>query len=195
MKDTLRAFIAVAIPREIRDAIGDILRKLKKTGADARWVKPENMHLTLRFLGNDVPRETVEAIGTMLHRHLSTVEQFTITMEGLGAFPNVTRPRVVWLGIEPPDGPLPALREAVENAVQEAGWPRDERRFAAHLTLGRVKSKSGIGKLRRVLESGGNDPVGSTIVDSVALIRSNLTRNGPVYETLTKVPLRPPRDC
>jgi len=195
MKDALRAFIAVEIPPEIRDAIGDIRRKLKKTGADARWVKPENMHLTLRFLGNDVPRETVDAIGTMLHRQLSTVQQFTITMSGLGAFPNVTRPRIVWLGIEPSDGPLPALRDAVEKAVEEAGWPRDERRFAAHLTLGRVKSQSGIGKLRRLLESGWNDPVGSTIVDSVALIRSSLTRNGPVYETLTTVPLRPPREC
>ncbi len=194
MKDTLRAFIAVEIPPEIRDAIGDIRRKLKKTGADARWVKPENMHLTLRFLGNDVPRETVEAIGAMLPRHLSTIEQFTIAVNGLGGFPNVTRPRIVWLGIQPPDGPLLALREAVENAVEEAGWPRDERRFAAHLTLGRVRSQSGIGNLRRVLESGGNDPVGSTIVDSVALIRSNLTPKGPVYETLTTVPLRLPRD-
>ena len=188
----MRAFIAVEIPSEIRDGITDMRRKLKKTGADARWVKTENMHLTLRFLGNDVPRETVEVIGTLLHQHLSPVKQFRITISGLGAFPNATRPRIVWVGIQPPDGPLMALREAVENAVEEAGWPtRDDRRFAAHLTLGRVKSQSGIGKLRRVLESGWNDPVGSTIVDSVALIRSNLTRSGPVYETLTTVPLRP----
>jgi 2'-5' RNA ligase len=191
MKDVLRAFVAVEIPSEIRDAIADMLRKLKKTGADARWVNLENMHLTLRFLGNDVPRETVEAIGTMLHKHLSSVEQFRITIADLGAFPNATKPRIVWVGIQPPDGPLLALREAVENAVEEAGWPRDGRRFAAHLTLGRVKSQSGIGKLSRLLESGWNDPVGSTIVDSVALIRSNLTRSGPVYETLTTAPLRP----
>ena len=191
MENTLRAFIAVKIPEEIRDAIADIRRKLKKTGADARWVNPANVHLTLRFLGNDVPRETVDMIGAMLHEHLKSVEQFTITMAGLGAFPNVTRPRVVWLGIQPPDGPLPALREAVEDAVEEAGWPREERRFAAHLTLGRIKSQSGIGKLCRLLEKERNDPAGSTIVDSVALIRSNLTQSGPVYETLTTVPLRP----
>jgi len=194
MKDALRAFIAVEIPGEIRDSIADIRRRLKKTGADARWVKTQNMHLTLRFLGNDVPRETVDAIGAMLHNRLGSVEQFKITIAGLGAFPNAAEPRVVWLGIQPSDGPMPALRDAVESAVEEAGWPRDDRRFAAHLTLGRIKSQSGIGKLRRLLESGRNDPVGSTIVDSVALIRSNLTPSGPVYQTLTTVPLRPPQE-
>ena len=191
MKDTLRAFIAVEIPGEVRTNIAEIRRKLKKTGADARWVKVENMHLTLRFLGNDVPRETVEVIGTVLYKHVSTLAQFTIRIAGLGAFPNVAKPRVVWLGIQPHDGPLLALREAVENAVEEAGWQRDERPFAAHLTLGRIRSQSGIGTLRRLLESGRNDSAGSTIVNSVALIRSKLTGSVPVYETLTTVPLRP----
>jgi len=191
VKNTIRAFIAAEIPREIRDGIREICRRLKKTGADVRWVKPGNMHLTLRFLGNDVPRETVNAIGDALHIRLKSVDQFTMAIEGLGAFPNARKPRVVWLGIEPHDGPLLELREAIEDAVVEGGWTREERPFSAHLTLGRVKSQSGMGKLQQVLEKGLDQPVGSMVVDKVSLIQSNLKPSGPVYETLTTVPLRP----
>ena len=101
------------------------------------------------------------------------------------------KPRVVWLGIEPHEGPLLGLREAVETAVAEAGWTREERTFGAHLTLGRIKSQSGAGKLRRLLEKGLNKPLGSMLVDKVSLIRSNLSPSGAVYETLTTVTLRP----
>ena len=191
MRDVLRAFIAIEMPNEIRDAIGAISRQLRRAGADARWVKPGNIHLTLRFLGNDVPRETVEAIGDALHNRLRVVEQFTITIQGLGAFPNTTRPRVVWLGVEPHDGPILELHEAAENAVAEAGWTREDRPFAAHLTLGRVRSQSSTAKLQRLLAEGLDRPVGSVVVDKVSLIRSNLTASGPVYETLRTVTLRP----
>jgi len=114
-----------------------------------------------------------------------------ITLEGLGVFPNERKPRVVWLGIEPHDGPVLELREAVEDAVAEAGWPREERPFSAHLTLGRIKSQSGRGKLRRKLEKGLDRPVGQMVVDKVSLIQSNLKPTGPVYETLRTVILRP----
>jgi 2'-5' RNA ligase len=191
MEDTIRAFIAIEIPEAIREAIKEITRRLRKTGADARWVKPENMHLTLRFLGNDVPRETADAIGQALHDRLSPIWQFTVTIEGLGMFPNARKPRVVWLGIEPHDGPLLELREAVEAAVEEAGWPREKRPFSAHLTLARVKSQSGIGKLRQALDKGLSEPVGNVLVDEVSLIRSQLRPTGPVYEALTTVGLRP----
>jgi 2'-5' RNA ligase len=83
------------------------------------------------------------------------------------------------------------LREAVEDAVAEAGWTREERAFSAHLTLGRIKSQSGIGKLRQALEKGMDTPVGSMVVDKVSLIQSNLKPSGPVYQTLTTVILRP----
>jgi len=191
MKDGIRAFIAVEMPTQIRDGLAEIRRQLKRTGADARWVKPSNVHLTLRFLGNDVPSRTVDAIGDLLHNHLKSVQPFRITVGGLGAFPNVMKPRVVWVGIQPRDGPLPALRTAVEEAVEEAGWTREDRAFAPHLTLGRIKSQSTTGKLRRLLEKGTSDPIGSMVVSSVALIRSELTPSGPVYETLTTVTLKP----
>lgn len=193
MTDALRAFIAVEMPDEIRDGIGAISRELSKTGADARWVKPKNVHLTLRFLGNEVPREKIGAIGEALHSRLKLVEGFTITIQGLGAFPNTTKPRVVWLGIKQGDGSLLELRETVENAVAEAGWTREEKAFTAHLTLGRIKSQSRIGKLQRLLAKGLDQPIGTMVVDKVSLIRSNLTRSGPVYETLTTVTL-PPQD-
>jgi len=191
MKDHIRAFVAVKIPSEIRHGLAEIRRQLKRTGADARWVKPDNVHLTLRFLGNDVPSRIVDAIGGSLHDRLKSVQPFRITVGGLGAFPNVTKPRVVWLGIEPTDGPLLELREAVEDAVEEVGWAREDRPFAPHLTLGRIKSQSSIGNLRRLLEKGTSDLIGRMVVDAVALIRSELTPSGPVYETLTAVPLKP----
>jgi len=191
MKDRIRAFIAVNIPNDIRDGLAEIRRQLKTSGADARWVKPNRMHLTLRFLGNDVPVQIVEAIGGSLRDSLAPIERFGVSIGGLGAFPSVAKPRVVWIGIEPHDGPLQELHGAVEDAVEKAGWSREEKPFTPHLTLGRIKSQSPIGKLRQVLEKGTNAAVGHMIVGSVALIRSELTPNGPVYETLTTVPLKP----
>jgi 2'-5' RNA ligase len=189
--DRLRAFIAIDIPDELRDAIHEISKRLRKTGADARWVRTESMHLTLRFLGDEVPCDKVEAIGSALHNHLTSIGQFALTVQELGAFPNTTKPRVVWLGIEPHEGALPELYEAVERAVEEAGWAKEDRPFAAHLTLGRVRSPSGIGKLREVLERGLSEPVGTMTVEKVSLIRSTLTPQGPVYETLKTVTLQP----
>lgn len=191
MKDSMRAFIAVEIPIEIRDGLTEICRQLKKSGADARWVKPKHTHLTLRFLGNEVPAQIVEAIGGSLHDRLTQIEQFGITIGGLGAFPNAAKPRVVWIGIEPHDGPLRELHDAVEEAVEKAGWSREDRPFTPHLTLGRIKSQSQIGKLRQVLEKGTNVAIGHMIVKSVALVRSELKPSGPVYETLTTVSLKP----
>lgn len=133
----------------------------------------------------------MDAIGKRLDDKLKSVEQFTIKVGGLGAFPNRSKPRVVWLGLEPHDGPLSALREAVETAVEEAGWPRENRKFSAHLTLGRVKSLSGTGKLRRVLERDTSLPVGTMPVERVDLIKSTLTPKGPVYETLATTSLWP----
>jgi 2'-5' RNA ligase len=191
MKDRIRAFIAVNIPNEIRDGLADMRRQLKRSGADARWVKPNNIHLTLRFLGNDVPVQIADAIGESLRDSLAPIERFGITVRGLGAFPNVAKPRVVWIGIEPLDGPLQELHGAVEDAVEKAGWPREDRPFNPHLTLGRIKSQSHVGKLRQTLEKEINAAIGHMVVDSVALIRSELTPNGPVYETLTTVALKP----
>ena len=191
MKDSIRAFIAVNMPNEIRDGLAEIRRQLKKSGADARWVKPNHMHLTLRFLGNDVPLQVVGAIGGSLRDSLTTIEQFAITIGGLGAFPNLAKPRVVWVGIEPHAGPLLELHDAVEDAVEKAGWAREDRPFTAHLTLGRIKSQSHLGKLRETLERGTSTAIGNMIVETVALLRSNLTPSGPVYETLTTVSLKP----
>jgi len=191
MKDRIRAFIAVNIPNDIRDGLTEIRKQLKRCGADARWVKPNQIHLTLRFLGNEVPTQIVEVLGDRLRENLATIEQFGVTVGGLGAFPNVAKPRVVWIGIEPHDGPLQELHDAIEDAVEKAGWSRETRPFSPHLTLGRVKSQSHIAKLRQMLEKVPSTAIGHMIVDRVAVVRSQLTPNGPVYETLTTVPLKP----
>jgi RNA 2',3'-cyclic 3'-phosphodiesterase len=188
----LRAFIAVEIPAEIQQKIHRETSNLRK-GIDSlvRWVPPQNMHLTLKFLG-DVSPNSLEFIKQMLRTEAETIACFDIHLAGLGAFPNLKRPRVLYVGIQAPAA-LDALARAIDSASRRLGYEPEERPFSAHLTLGRVRQNANAAEqmqIRRTIEGTQVDLLGTAKVDSVHLFKSDLNPGGSVYTRLYSAPLK-----
>jgi len=183
----LRLFVAVDLSDEAKRALSGLLSRLKGLDSGVRWVAPENLHVTLKFLGN-VEEGKVEAIRGALSGALSGFKPFAIRLKGLGAFPSAKRPRVVWMGVEEGNEELSALARAVEVALERLGFPREGREFVAHVTLGRVKSRAS-GGLLRFLERPEGIPEVRQEVREVVLMRSVLRPEGPEYTPLFKFPL------
>ncbi len=188
----LRAFIAVEIPSEIQQKIHRETAHLRK-GIDSlvRWVAPQNMHLTLKFLG-DVSPNSLEFIKQMLRTEAENVSCFDLHLAGLGAFPNLKRPRVLYVGIQAPAA-LDALARGIESASRKLGYEPEERPFSAHLTLGRVRQNANAEEqqqIRRAIEGTQVDLLGTARVDSVHLYKSDLNPGGSVYTRLYSAPLK-----
>lgn len=188
----LRSFIAVEIPLEIQQNIYKATSNLRKEiDTLVRWVPPENMHLTLKFLG-DVSPSNVEFLMQMLRNEAENVNCFTIHVTGLGSFPNLKRPRVIYIGIHAPAG-LEALHRGIESASRRLGYESEERPFSPHLTMGRVKQSATVTdqqKIRRCIEGTQVDVLGTARVDSVHLYKSELKPSGSVYTRLYSAPLK-----
>jgi len=188
----LRAFIAIEIPLEIRAAIGNARAPLQEEiGSSVRWVSTENMHLTLKFLG-DVSPGNVEMLSEMLRAEADLFHCFDLHLGGLGSFPNLKRPRVIFIGIQSPPT-LEALQRGIESASRRLGYESEERGFSPHLTIGRVKqnvSATEQQSIRHALEATRIDSLGTARVDSVHLYKSDLKSIGSVYTRLYSAPLR-----
>ena len=188
----LRAFIAVEIPLEIREAVYRATASLQRgIGSAVRWVPVENMHLTLKFLG-DVSPTNVEMLSQMLHTEANLFPCFDLRLYGLGSFPNLKRPRVIYIGIQAPAA-LEGLQRGIESASRKLGYESEERRFSPHLTIGRVRQNVTATEqqtIRRALEGTRIDLLGTARVDSVHLYKSDLKPAGSVYTRLYSASLR-----
>jgi 2'-5' RNA ligase len=182
----LRAFIAIEIPLGIREAVCKAMTPLQKgLGSAVRWVPMENMHLTLKFLG-DVSPANVEMLSQMLRAEADLFGCFDLHLGGLSSFPNLKRPRVIYIGIQAP-ATLAALQRGIDSASLRLGYESEERGFSPHLTIGRVKQSVTATEqqaIRRALEETRIDLLGTARVDSVHLYKSDLQPNGSVYTRL-----------
>lgn len=187
----LRTFIAVDIPPSIQQAIQKKINDLSQYAGDSvRWVQVKNIHLTLKFLGA-VPPSDVEELTRMLQTEADSCPAFDITMGGIGSFPNLRRPRVLFIRVQAPVG-LEALQGRIEAACSRLGYESDPRPFSPHLTIGRVRdhvSPDGLQMIRRALEETKIDSLGTVRVDSVHLYKSELKPGGPLYTELFSAPL------
>ena len=191
---TLRTFIAIELDRAIKDDLGRLQDRLRSQLAPGcvRWVRPEGMHLTLKFLG-DTPLDKVEEVKVALAQAAAEVRPFTFTMAALGCFPNTRRPRVVWVGLQEVTGALVRLRDVVEAQVAPLGFPTERRPFKPHLTLGRVQRRASKSEVREIGEvvAASVAGIGSEMtVQEVRYIKSDLQPSGAVYTTLLAAKLK-----
>jgi RNA 2',3'-cyclic 3'-phosphodiesterase len=182
----LRAFIAIEIPAEIKKAIAVQTASLHAdTGRAVRWVSPENIHLTLKFLGELGPAN-VGLLSQAVQAVCSQQAPFKITVSGLGSFPNLHQPRVIWVGLQaPPD--LDRLQRKIDVAAARLGYTAEDKPFSAHLTIGRIReqlSPDEIKLLQAALAWFQIADVGVFIVRTVSLYNSELLPTGPLYTAI-----------
>lgn len=195
MQDTIRAFIAIEIDEAVRGEVSAILADLKRCVADVKWVSPENIHLTLKFLG-DVKKDGIEEIKNALKVAASRAGHFNISLSEIGAFPNLNSPRVIWLGIKEGADESAKLANEIEGQLVKLGLPKENRPFSSHLTLGRIGSPKGRQELKEIIETLNKNPspARETIKSSVkhiTLFQSTLTPKGPIYTNLYEAALMP----
>lgn len=175
---SIRAFIAVELSAEVKAVLHEVASTLEKEVAPGvvKWVQPERMHLTFRFLG-DTPLEKLDDLSAALDRVALAHEPFSLTLDSLGCFPNERRPRVIWVGVQGDVTDAIRLRGSLDEALQELGWDREDRAFQPHLTLGRVKDPRA--KVR--LPWGRRVAAATSAVREVVLFESKLRADGPLY--------------
>lgn len=189
----IRAFIAIELDDQLRLALGHLQRQLKnEPGAHSvRWVAPQNIHLTLKFLGN-VDEKRVPEISGALTRSAHNVPPFLLVARGLGCFPNIRRPNNIWVGLTGALDLASQLTRHIEDECAVVGLPRDERGFTPHLTLGRLRRDVSPGDRAAVGELVKHAPqtdLGEIHVHAVHLIQSDLHPGGPSYTTRATLPL------
>ncbi len=184
-RDVVRAFFAIELDADLRRAAAEVARTLRAAsgGRDVRWVRPENLHVTLRFLG-DTPRDALPGLAAEVGRAVGPLAPVPLELGPVVAFPSARRPRVVALELRPAE-PLVRLAEAVERGVVAAGFEPEPRPFRPHLTLGRVRGRSA--PLDAEVP-----PHAASEVREVALLRSELRASGARYTPLERLALGGP---
>lgn len=179
----LRAFLAVDIGAEVRENLRRLQERLKRSQADARWVRPESIHLTLRFLGDileaDLPK--LEPVMAAASAGQPPVE---LTVAGWGMFPNPKRPRVLWVGLPQGREKLSQVAEALERGLLAAGFGPEDRPWKPHLTLARFQSPRNLESLSKILAKEGEQVYGRIQADRLTLFQSRLQRGGAIYTVL-----------
>jgi 2'-5' RNA ligase len=184
----MRAFIGLALPEAIRARLQRLQSELGASGVDVKWVEPANLHVTVKFL-DEISEAQRQAIETMIGQVASREAPFELGLDGVGAFPSVNAPRVVWVGLAQGRESLVRIAQALEQEGQRIPLRREERAFAAHLTLGRVRSSKRLGSLAERLRSAAPPTPASWRVASLTLYQSVLGSGGPRYTVLADVPL------
>jgi RNA 2',3'-cyclic 3'-phosphodiesterase len=182
--------VAVLLPADVRAALATEIERLRAQARGVGWVAPENLHLTLKFLGGVEP-DRLERVSTALQTTAVAASPFELTLRGLGAFPSPTRPRVIWAGVHAGGDALGALAARVDAALSRLEFPREDRPFSAHVTLGRVREPSRDPALTVALAAGAARDFGRVPVAQVALMRSDLSPRGARYTALATWALGP----
>ncbi len=186
MNSPARCFIAVTIDPPVRRALTDLQDRLKTAQADVSWVKPKQLHLTLKFMAK-VHGKVLDRVLTALPECLAGRAPFTLELSGIGGFPRLDRPRVIWTGLSRGVDQMQDLAQTIENALGNVGVKKESRPFSPHLTLGRVRSLKNISVLQKAIQENESFPPLSQTVRGVTLFQSTLTSQGAIHEVLLKI--------
>ena len=182
---TFRGFIAIDI-----NATPNILKFLKdiaNSNADVKLVEPQNIHITLKFLG-DVQEDKINDIEQIMKDSVKEIEPFTIKLSETGVFPNQNYIRVVWIGIKDAEA-IETIARSIDERLSQLGFKKEKRGFSAHLTIGRVKTAKNKQLLLKAIENYKDFEFSTQDVNSIKLKKSDLTPKGPIYTTLNEVKL------
>jgi 2'-5' RNA ligase len=188
---TMRLFIAIELPDEIKREITEVQQQFRASGANAAWTRPEGVHLTLKFLG-EVPEQKVPEIRTALTEAVAGTGSFRLEIKGAGAFPNAKAPRVVWIGVAGEREKLATLQTAVEQALQGLGFEPEDRKFSPHLTVARVRFLRKKDDWQTWIGAMADRNLGGFEAGRVSLMKSELHPAGAVYTEIASVRLEKP---
>lgn len=189
MSEQIRCFLSIALPDQLKKQLSDYMQDLKKIVPQIRWTKTENLHLTLKFLGEQ-PAEKLDQLITNTYLTYSDIGPITLSTGNFGGFPNRKQVRVIWLGIESnPEIIIEQLHSRIEQSLEPLGFPYESKPYTAHLTLGRNKERVKCQALWTYLHEPPFPPFRFT-VDHIFLMRSLLTNKGPQYSILQKFSLQ-----
>jgi RNA 2',3'-cyclic 3'-phosphodiesterase len=185
----MRTFIAISLTKASQIELSLLQDRLGKSKADIKWVAPSNIHITLKFLGN-IQKSKINQLSPLIENALQGFKIFDIAIAGLGAFPCICSPEIIWAGISKGRGECIGLQKTIESRIKDLDLCKDTRAFFPHVTIGRVVSSSGKGHLVGMIEKEKDFSVCDEIsVKKVAIFSSQLTAKGPIYTTLEEFPL------
>ncbi|NNF99868.1 MAG: RNA 2',3'-cyclic phosphodiesterase [Desulfobacteraceae bacterium] len=186
MAETMRAFIALETPDSVKGYLNGLQQELRTRIDNIRWVRPENIHLTLKFLG-EIDIAQVASIATVLDNISLPCGEPALEIKGLGVFPGIKRPRVIWSGIAGDTAGLMTMQKDLEMLLEKIGFKKEPRRFTAHLTIGRIKGRIDPKQIVAAInEVSAHDPV-LFEVKRLLLLQSRLRPEGAVYSQLHSV--------
>ncbi len=183
----MRLFIALELPKEIKSSLSNIIDDLNKHCSDrsaVKWVNPKNSHLTLKFLG-ETDKNLIENIKEDISKAGQKFQSINCKIIKIGGFPNLIKPRVIWSGLETENDDLINLAEKIDHLMSQHGFEKENRRFKAHLTLGRVRGRD-IDHLTDYMQSYKFDEI-PLVLNKLCLFKSTLTPNGPIYDKLHEI--------
>jgi 2'-5' RNA ligase len=184
----IRTFIAFDTPSKVREAMKGLQQELAGTGADVRWEPAAKSHTTIKFLGG-IDQTILPGVMEAARSVCAAFGPFDVSFQGVGVFPDILRPKVLWIGCENPDGSLANLKSELDRALVPCGIPVEDRPFRPHLTLGRVRSPRGLAHLTPKLEKVTFEPRKETISE-ILVMKSVLRPQGGEYSVLTSLHLQ-----
>ena len=185
----IRAFLAIEPPEDILQSVIRLREKLKMAiSGRISWTRPQGQHLTLKFFG-DISTEDVNHIRTAVQNRVAPGWSLNLSIEKTGVFPDTRKPRVLWCGVTSDVEKLSTLQKQLDSDFARIGFPREDRPFRAHLTLGRIKESHGLSGLSEALTKHNAFIAGAFTCKGLVLFQSKLTAQGPVYKKLAVFPL------
>jgi 2'-5' RNA ligase len=184
----MRAFIAIDLSKEIKEYLSFLQAQLKKSNADVKWVAPDNLHITLKFLGEINEAHTKQVIG-IIKSIASAHTQFHLKPGSIGAFPSTKSPRVLWVGLTNGDYESKEIAKKLESMLEKTGFPKEDTPFSSHITIGRARSNYNRDTLIQYLNklsTGIQKEIPEGKITHITLFKSILTPKGPVYEIVAE---------
>ncbi len=185
MAETIRAFIAIELNDQVKQAVREFQDQLKPLSCDISWVKPENAHLTLKFLG-EVKTKMLPPVIETLEDVCRDLRPFDTTLTQPGVFPDLRHPRVVWVGLDDSDANLTRMAESLETALGNIGFKKERRDFQAHITAGRFRSTRNLSSFTKKFVQCSLSATPALTISSVTLFKSTLAASGSIHEPLQK---------